>query len=72
MLKLHFLPGYSPELNPDELLNQDVKSNAIGRRRANNQSELLANVRGYLRSTQRQPTIVQNYFREAHVSYASV
>jgi transposase len=72
MLKLHFLPGYSPELNPDELLNQDVKSNAVGRRRANDQSELLANVRGYLRSTQRQPAIVQNYFREAHVSYASV
>jgi len=71
-LKLHFLPGYSPELNPDELLNQDVKSNALGRRRAADQSELLANVRGYLRSTQRQPTIVQNYFREAHVSYASV
>lgn len=71
-LQLHFLPGYSPELNPDELLNQDVKSNAVGRRRAANQNELLANVRGYLRSTQRQPAIVQSYFREAHVSYASV
>lgn len=71
-LKLHFLPGYSPDLNPDELLNQDVKSNAIGRRRAADQSELLANVRGYLRSTQRQPAIVQSYFREAHVSYASM
>ena len=26
-----WLPSYSPELNPDELLNQDVKSNALGR-----------------------------------------
>ncbi len=26
---LWFLPGYSPELNPDELLNQDVKSNTV-------------------------------------------
>ena len=71
-LKLFFLPGYSPEHNPDELLNQDVKSNAVGRRRAASQSELVANVRGYLRSTQRQPQIIQSYFHEAHVNYASV
>jgi transposase len=29
-LKIFYLPGYSPELNPDELVNQDVKSNAVG------------------------------------------
>ena len=27
------LLGYCPELNPDELLNQDVKTNALGKRR---------------------------------------
>jgi len=32
-IQLHFLPGYSPELNPVELLNHDVKANAAGRRR---------------------------------------
>lgn len=42
------IPAYSPELNPDEILNQDVESNAVGRRRAHNQKELMANVRGYL------------------------
>jgi transposase len=52
-MKLFFLPGYSPELNPDEYLNQDVKSNAVGRRRPTTQTEMLMNVRGYLRSTQR-------------------
>ena len=66
-----FLPGYSPELNPDEMLNQDVKSNAVGRRRARNQKELVTNVRGYLRKRQKQPYIVQNYFHEAHVRYAA-
>ena len=30
-IKAFELPGYSPELNPDELLNQDVKSNALAR-----------------------------------------
>lgn len=28
-VRLFFLPGYSPDLNPDELLNQDVKTNAV-------------------------------------------
>lgn len=32
-LHVYFLPGYSPELNPDEYLNQDVKTNAVGRTR---------------------------------------
>lgn len=70
-IRLFFLPGYSPELNPDELLNQDVKSNALGRRRAHDQTELLRNVRGYLRGRQRRPQVVRNYFREEHVRYAA-
>lgn len=68
---LFFLPAYSPELNPDEMLNQDVKSNAVGRRRAYNQDELLKNVRGYLRYRQRQSHIVKKYFEEQHVRYAA-
>ena len=70
--RLFFLPAYSPELNPDEVLNQDVKSNAVGRRRAYNQHELMANVRSFLRSRQRQPKIVQRYFNEKHVRYAAM
>ena len=71
-IQLFFLPAYSPELNPDEILNQDVKSNAVGRKRAHNQQELMASVRGYLRSRQRQPYIVQSYFHEKHVQYAAM
>lgn len=70
-IKLIYLPGYSPELNPDEMLNNDVKTNAVGRRRARNQPEMLADVRGYLRSTQRRPEIVRGYFQEKHVRYAA-
>ncbi len=71
-IRLFYLPGYSPELNPDEMLNQDVKSNAVGRRRAKNQQELVANTRSYLRSRQRQPHIVTKYFQEEHVRYAGM
>jgi transposase len=69
-LQMYFLPPYSPELNPDELLNQDVKTNAVGRRRAVDQPDLMANVRGYLRSTQKMPDVVRSYFQEEHVRYA--
>lgn len=70
-LCLFFLPGYSPDLNPDELLNQDVKSNALGRRRPGNRQELLDELRSYLRSTQKQPQIVMNYFQHESVNYAA-
>lgn len=70
-ISLFRLPGYSPELNPDELLNQDVKTNAVGRQRPNSQSEMLKNVRSYLRRTQRQPDIVIRYFKHEDVAYAA-
>jgi len=71
MIRVDFLPAYSPQLNPDELLNQDVKSNALGRRRPANKVEMKDGVRSYLRSTQRQPRIVRSFFREEHVRYAA-
>ena len=70
-IALFFLPGYSPELNPDELLNQDVKTNALGRRRPGNLVEMIGDTRAYLRSTQKQPAIVRRYFQGRHVRYAA-
>jgi transposase len=70
-IRLFFLPSYSPELNPDEILNQDVKSNAVGRKRARCQGELIANVRSFLWGRQRRPNVVKKYFSEKHVSYAA-
>ncbi len=39
-IRLFFLPKYSPDLNPDEYLNNDVKSNAVGHRRAKSKEEM--------------------------------
>lgn len=66
-----FLPGYCPELNPDELLNQDVKTNAQGRRRPQDLPEMINNVRSYLRSTQKRPDVVKRYFEQDDVRYAA-
>ncbi|MCA1680898.1 MAG: IS630 family transposase [Actinobacteria bacterium] len=71
LIELHFLPGYSPELNPAECLNQDVKTNALGKRRPVNVTELKADVRSFLRSCQRRPAKIARYFHERHVRYAA-
>lgn len=70
-IELFFLPPYCPELNPDELLNQDVKSNAVGRQRAKNLTDLKKNVRLYLSGTQKSPEIVKSYFQKSEVRYAA-
>ena len=70
-IELFYLPSYSPELNPDELLNQDVKSNAVGRKRAKSLTELKNNITRYLFGTQRCPDIVKSYFLKSEVSYAA-
>ena len=71
-LRLEFLPGYSPEINPDEYLNQDVKSNAVGRRRPPTQEAMVAGLRSYLRATQKQPRIVESYFHHPDVRSAAI
>jgi transposase len=70
-IRLFFLPGYSPELNPDEYLNNDVKTNAVGRQRPASKPELIANLEAYLRDTQRRPYLVRNYFQAEPVRYAA-
>jgi len=70
-IQLFHLPAYSPELNPDEMLNQDVKTNAVRRKPAATQSGMVRNLRGYLRSRQRQPELVKRYFHAPTVRYAA-
>jgi len=70
-LRLIRMPGYCPELNPDELLNQDVKTNGLGKSRPTNRIELMATVRSHLYRRQKQPQVITNLFREKHVRYAA-
>ena len=69
-IRMFYLPSYSPQLNPDEILNQDVKTNAVGRKKPHTQPEMMGNIRGYLHSRQRRPGVVMKYFDEEHVRYA--
>jgi hypothetical protein len=70
-IPLFFLPGYSQEPNPDGLLNQEVKSNTIRKKRPSHQDELSKNVRGYLGKRQLKSHIVETYFLGKQVRYAA-
>ena len=70
-LRLIRLPGYCPELNPDELMNQDVKTHGLGKSRPANRTELVKTVRSHLHRRQKQPQVIKNFFQEQHVRYAA-
>lgn len=70
-IEIFFLPAYSPDLNPDELLNNDVKQNALGRQRPATRHQMIGGVRSCLRSTQKQPAIIRSFFRHGLVRYAA-
>lgn len=70
-IELFFLLPYCPELNPDEFLNQDIKSNAVGRKRPKTLTELKRDVRLYLFGAQKSPEIVKSYFQKSEVKYAA-
>lgn len=66
-IELHFLPSYSPELNPDELVNADLKRSLSRTHRARNQAELSAEPGWFIRRRQHQPHIVRGYFGGPHL-----
>ncbi|GAA2629633.1 hypothetical protein GCM10010307_20600 [Streptomyces vastus] len=68
-IELHFLPSYSPELNPDELVNADLKWSLPMDSRARDQAQLAAETRRFFHRRQRQPHIVRGYFGGPHVRY---
>lgn len=69
-LRLFFLPPYSPELNPDELVWNDVKNNGVGRTLVHGPADLLRAVVGRLRYLQKTPEHVRSFFRHPETRYA--
>ena len=70
-LRLFFLPPYSPELNPDEGVWNDVKNNSIGRKAITSPEHLKREVIGDLRSIQKSPDRVRAYFQTETTKYAA-
>lgn len=70
-IEVFFLPPYSPELNPQEYLNQDVKTNVIGKKRPVNKAQMKNNVNEFMHNRKKDKRQVQKYFHEKHVRYAA-
>jgi transposase len=69
--RLFFLPPYSPELNPDERVWNDLKNNAVGRNAITNPKQLHRAVVSHLRFIQKSPNRVQSYFNGETTKYAA-
>lgn len=70
-IELHFLPPYSPELNPDERVWSDLKNNGVGRQVITTPEQMKRNIVSYLRFIQKTPQRVMSYFTDRHVAYAA-
>lgn len=68
-LRLFFLPAYSPELNPDELVWNHLKNNGIGKRIIRTRDELKRVVLGHLRSLQKTPALIRSFFHQPELKY---
>lgn len=70
-IEVFFLPPYSPELNPQEYVNQDVKTNIIGKKRPINKAEMKINVNDFMEKRRKDKRQVKKYFHAKHVRYAA-
>jgi transposase len=70
-VELFFLPPYSPELNAQEYVNQDLKTNVIGKKRPINKAQMKNNVEEFMNKKKNDRKQVQKYFRVSHVQYAA-
>ena len=71
LIEVFYLPSYSPELNPDEYLNGDLKHNIRSGLPARSENELTRKTRSFMRKLQNRPHHVQSYFRHPKIAYAA-
>jgi transposase len=69
--QLFLLPPYSPELNPDERVWNDLKNNAVGRQCITSPDQLKRAVISHLRLVQKSPDRVRSYFQSETTRYAA-
>jgi transposase len=70
-IEVFYLPSYSPELNPDEMANADLKQAVTKLAPARTKLQLVKATSKHLRSVQRQPERIKRYFEHEPVRYAA-
>ena len=70
-IEVFYLPSYSPELNPDEMANADIKQAVTKLAPARTKKQLVDAAARHLRSVQRRPERIRKYFEHQPVRYAA-
>lgn len=69
-IEVFHLPSYSPELNPDEYLNGDLKIGVHSGVPARTKGQLKQKAISHLRKLQKLPGRIMNYFKHPKIAYA--
>jgi len=70
-IEVFHLPSYSPELNPDEYLNGNLKNNVHSGNPVRTQEDLEKKTRSFMRTLIKRPANVRSYFKHPKVDYAA-
>jgi len=70
-IEVFYLPSYSPELNPDEYLNCDLKAGVHSTAPARDLTGLKRKVVSHMRKLQKLPSRVKSYFKHPMIAYAA-
>ena len=70
-IALFYLPSYSPDLNPDEYLNNDFKRNVNSKHIPINKKELAQNTEDFMTMLSKDSQRVANYFKHEKIAYAA-
>jgi len=69
LLTLHILPGYAPELNPDELVWSHMKRTGVARSPLRRGEKLHEKIEAQLAAIKRMPQLVRSFFKAPCVAY---
>lgn len=70
-LKLFHLPAYSPELNPDEQVWNQLKNHRIGKMFIKSLDDMVEKIGSAMRSIQRSPALIRSFFQHRECRYAA-
>jgi transposase len=70
-LKLFYLPAYSPDRNPDELVWKHLKADTVGRMVTTSKVDFKSKVISSMRSLQKNPNKIRSFFQKPSLQYAA-
>ena len=70
-LRLFYLPPYSPDRNPDELVWKHLKADTVGRMVTTGKADFKSKVRSAMRSLQNNPEKIRSFYQKPSLKYAA-